>query len=145
MRVKRLRGNEPREWLLIFDIDDEVVSVLEEFAVAESIGGAWLTGLGAFREATLAYWNWESKSYEDLPVREQVEVVSLTGNLAHGPDESPILHAHVVIGRQDGSAGGGHLRNARVRPTLEVRVQELPTAIKRRRDASTGLTLLVAE
>jgi predicted DNA-binding protein with PD1-like motif len=32
----------------------------------------------------------------------------------------PKVHAHVIIGKSDGSAHGGHLLNAQVRPPLEV-------------------------
>jgi uncharacterized protein len=52
-------------------------------------------------------------------VREQVKVASLLGDVSSGKD-GPVVHAHVVLGRRDGSALAGHLLAVRVRPTLEL-------------------------
>jgi predicted DNA-binding protein with PD1-like motif len=90
----------------------------------------------------LGYWDWKAKDYEKIPIREQVEVVSLVGNIALAPDGSPRVHAHVVIGKRDGTAHGGHLIEAHVRPTLEVIVTEEPQHLQRRHDAPTGLALI---
>ena len=51
-------------------------------------------------------------------------------------------HAHVVVGRRDGTAHGGHLIEARVWPTLEVIIVESPQHLRRRFDAETGLALI---
>ena len=51
-------------------------------------------------------------------------------------------HAHVVLGRSDGSAIGGHLVEAHVRPTLEVVLVETPAHLRKRIDAETGLALI---
>ncbi len=70
-------------------------------------------------------------SYEEIPVREQVEVVSLVGDIALR-DGEPALHAHVVLARRDGSTVGGHLRRAIAWPTLEVVVTETPAHLHKR-------------
>ena len=75
---------------------------------------------------------------------EQVEVVSLLGDIALGPDGKPALHPHVVVSRADGSAMGGHLLEAHVRPTLEVVLTESPRYLHRRKDHESGLALIVA-
>jgi uncharacterized protein len=49
---------------------------------------------------------------------------------------------HVVIGKRDGSAHGGHLLEARVQPTLEVMIVESPATMQRTIDPATGLPLL---
>lgn len=54
----------------------------------------------------------------------------------------PQLHAHVVVGKSDGSAHGGHLLSARVRPTLEVVLVESPAYLRRETDEETGLALI---
>jgi uncharacterized protein len=79
--------------------------------------------------------------YKHIPIDEQVEVVSLVGNVARG-DDGPRLHAHVVVGRKDGAAYGGHLLEAVVRPTLEIVLVETPARLRRRTDPSTGLALI---
>ena len=40
---------------------------------------------------------------------------------------------------------GGHLLEAHVRPTLEVVLTELPRHLHKRKDAESGLALIVAE
>ena len=78
---------------------------------------------------------------ERIPVKEQVEVLALVGDIAL-QEGKPKLHAHVVLGRRDGSACGGHLLEARVRPTLEVIVTESPAHLRREHDPVTGLALI---
>jgi len=56
--------------------------------------------------------------------------------------EKPKLHAHIVVGRSDGGARGGHLLEGHVWPTLEVIVEELPKHLQRRTDPETGLALI---
>src|SRR5919106_1187106 len=73
-------------------------------------------------------------------LREQVEVLSLLGNVAVH-EGKPAVHAHVVVGKRDGTAHGGHLLEAHVRPTLEVIVVESPKHLYRERDDETGLPL----
>ena len=143
MRVKSLGSREgQRTLLVVFDIDDEVSDGLLTIAREHQVTGAYFTAIGALSEVTLGYWEWETKQYRRLPVREQVEVLSLAGNIALGPDGAPKVHAHIVISKRDGSAHGGHLLDARVRPTLEVMLVEVPEQLRRRIDARTGLPLL---
>jgi predicted DNA-binding protein with PD1-like motif len=68
-------------------------------------------------------------------------VLSLVGDIALA-DGEPQVHAHVVLGRADGSTVGGHLLEGRVWPTLEVIVTELPAALRKRHDEQTGLALI---
>ena len=60
-----------------------------------------------------AIFEWETKQYRPIPVDEQVEVASLVGDIALGPDGKPSIHLHAVLGRHDGTALAGHLLEAR--------------------------------
>jgi uncharacterized protein len=71
-----------------------------------------------------------------------VEVLSLLGDIAFGENGEPQLHAHCVFGKSDGAAIGGHLLEARVRPTLELMITESPISMQRRFDADSGLALI---
>ena len=71
-------------------------------------------------------------------------MLSLLGNVAVHHD-LPKVHAHVVVGKRDGTAHGGHLLEAHVRPTLEAIVVESPRHLERRTDEQTGLALLKAD
>jgi predicted DNA-binding protein with PD1-like motif len=127
--------------VLVLHTGDDALRAITEFAVSNRIEGGTFSAIGAFENATIAYWNWDTKEYEHIEVAEQVEVLSLNGSVARAGDD-PKLHAHVILGRRDGSTIGGHLIRATVRPTLEVFLVDLGTRLTRTRDKATGLWLL---
>jgi uncharacterized protein len=142
MRTKELLNqNGERMFAVIFQTGDDPLAGLNRFAAEHKLGGSSFTAIGAFSEATLGYFDWDRKDYDRIPVKQQVEVLALLGDLTL-QDGKPHLHAHVVLGRRDGSACGGHLLEARVRPTLEVIVTEAPAYLRRRRDPVSGLALI---
>jgi len=130
-----------KTFAVVFDKGDEVVAGLLAFAKENSLAASHFTAIGAFSDVTLGYFEWEKKDYRKLPVREQVEVLSLIGDVALNEGE-PKVHAHVVVGKVDGTAHGGHLMEAHVRPTLEVIVVESPEHLQRKTDEETGLALI---
>jgi uncharacterized protein len=131
-----------RTFALVLQQGDEAMHCLQEFAAAERLGGAQITAIGAFSSATLAYFDWETKTYQPIPVEEQVEVASLIGDIAIGPDGKPSVHAHAVLGRRNGAAVAGHLQEGQVRPTLEIIVTESPSHLCKAKDAESGLALI---
>jgi len=100
-----------------------------------------LLAIGAFSEILLGFFDRERKAYDEIPIREQVEVLALTGNFTE-QDTSPRLHAHAVVGKRDGSAYGGHLLRATVFPTLEVVATEVAAELRRAVDPETGVALI---
>jgi len=123
--------------ILVFDKGDEVLATLQQHLNERRIPSAWFQAIGAFESSTIAYWNRETKQYEDIAVDEQVEVLSLSGN---GTPKK--LHAHVVLGRRDGSTIGGHLKRGVVYPTLEMHLSVFDHELVRQRDEETGLDLI---
>ncbi len=113
-------ANGQRAFALILETGDNPMSCMAEFAREVRITGASITGIGAFSEATLAYFDWKRTRYEEIAVAEQAEVASLIGDIGVEDEDQPAVHVHVVLGRRDGSADAGHLLRARVRPTLEL-------------------------
>lgn len=142
MKSKLLSDRGERTFAVIFDTGDEVMSGLSAFAKEQHLAGSHMTAIGAFRDVTLGYFDWDKKDYRKIPVREQVEVLSLVGDVALDEDGQPKIHAHVVIGKADGTAHGGHLIEAHVRPTLEVIVVESPKHLQRRYDPHSQLALI---
>jgi predicted DNA-binding protein with PD1-like motif len=130
-----------KTFVLVFDTEDEVVSEITAFARENDLDAASMTAIGAFSGATLGYFDVQKSEFEKIPVEEQVEVLSLIGDIALNEGE-PELHAHVVLGRRDGTTRGGHLLEAHVRPTLEVVLVESPDHLQKRTDEETGLALI---
>lgn len=134
--------NGQKTYALVFDTGDEVMEGLTRFAKDEGLDAASLTAIGAFSDVTLGFYDLERQEYEKNPVEEQVEVVSLVGDVATKEDGDPQVHAHVVVGLRDGTAKGGHLLEAHVRPTLEVVLVESPVHLRRTMDEASGLALI---
>jgi predicted DNA-binding protein with PD1-like motif len=114
---------------------------LTRFAREHQLTAGHFTGLGAFSTAVLGFFDRRSKTYEEIVLDQQVEVLSLIGNFALHRNE-PKVHAHVVVGKRDGRAYGGHLLQGRVWPTLELIVVDSPAHLRRVSDEATGLPLL---
>jgi predicted DNA-binding protein with PD1-like motif len=124
-----------------FQKGDEVRKGLLEFARTNRFADAHLSGIGAFSEVTLGFFDRQQKKYIKIPITEQAEVLSFTGNIIPN-DGKPTLHAHVVIGKADGTAHGGHFLDGRVWPTLELILSEMPVHLWRSHDDETGLALI---
>lgn len=116
-------------------------STLLPWLSREDIGYATVTGLGAVRHARISYWNAESKEYETHELTEQMEVVSLVGNVSLR-NKQPFLHAHVNLGRRDLSVIGGHLNDLTVHPTLELWLRPEKDAVERELDEASGLYVM---
>lgn len=142
MHSRLLAEGPQRTYALIFDAGDEAMAGLVDFAERNDIDAASLTAIGGFRSATLAYFDVEAKQYHDIPCNEQVEVLTLAGDVARKQDGSRQVHMHAVVGRRDGSTRGGHVKEAMVRPTLEVVLTETPSHLRRTYDENVGLALI---
>ncbi len=142
MKAKLLNDDGEKTFALIFDTGDEVIAGLMAFAKEHKPRSARFTAIGAFSDVVLAYFDWPSKKYQEIPLSEQVEVLTLAGDIAWKEDGEPVVHAHVVVGRSDGSTRGGHLKAAHVRPTLELVLVEYPKHLERKHDPESGLALI---
>jgi uncharacterized protein len=137
-------GANERTFAVIFDAGDEVIASLEAFAAEERLSASQFSAIGAFKDAVLGYFDWGKKAYEKIPIEDQVEILSLIGDITL-KDGKPNIHAHVVVGKRDATAHGGHLLEARVRPTLEVILTEVPKHLTRHLDTKSGLALIGLE
>ena len=130
-----------RTFVLICETGDEAMKALTTFAAEQRLGASHFTAIGAFSRAVVAYFDWPSKQYRNVAIDEQVEVLSLIGDVTVEKGK-PKVHAHVVLGKSDATAHGGHLVEGLVRPTLEVVIGEAPRHLQRRFDAASGLALI---
>ncbi len=141
MKSKLIHEQSEKAYVVVFETGDEVTEGLLEFAKHNRLSASRFSAIGGFSKVTLGYFDIEAKQYRPIPLDEQVEVLSLVGNIALDRGE-PRIHAHVVVGKSDGSAHGGHLLDARVRPTLEVVLVESPKHLERVPDPRFGLPLI---
>jgi predicted DNA-binding protein with PD1-like motif len=137
--VSESSGGE-KTYAVIFGKGDEVLSGLTEFAEQEKATSGHFTAIGALQGARFGWFDSAQKAYRNIPINQQVELISLLGDvgLVNG---APQIHAHGVVGFPDGSVRGGHLLQAFVWPTLEVFFTCCPTALVKTRDEETNLFL----
>jgi uncharacterized protein len=145
MKVKLLNDHGGlRTYGVVLGTGDEAMGAITAFAVEQGLRATQFTAIGAFSRVVVAYFDWPSKTYRHIPIDEQVEVLSLLGDITL-EKQTPKVHAHIVVGKSDASAHGGHLVEGVVRPTLEIVLTETPAHLQRRFDAESGLALVDPE
>ena len=142
MQVRQIAENPDGEktYAVIFGEGDEVLSGLTEFAERENVTSGYFTAIGALQSARFGWFDAERNAYRDIPISQQVELISLIGDVGLVNDRPPI-HAHGAVGFPDGNVRGGHLLQAFAWPTLEVFFTSCPTALLKKRDVGTNLFL----
>lgn len=141
MRCKQI-ADSPKTFAVIMQTGDEITTELKKFASSRNLGGSSFKAIGALSHVQLGWFNWETKQYETaIELREQVELISLIGDIAM-KGSNPEVHAHATVARRDGSAHGGHLMKATVRPTCELILTESPEYLQKTFDAESGLALI---
>jgi predicted DNA-binding protein with PD1-like motif len=128
--------------VVILDSGEEAFTALTRFANEARITAASVTAIGAFERATVGWFDFTSKTYRKIEIKEQCEVLSAIGDVAVGDDGKASLHVHIVLGLSDGSTRGGHLLAGTVRPTLEVVLTEVPAKLRRKKRADLGIALI---
>lgn len=143
MRWKLINADPPVTYAIAPVTGGEAIKCLSAFVREQEIEAASITAMGAFR-ALLGYFEWQSKQYQKIPVEEQVEVLSLLGDVAVS-EGKPTLHIHAVLGKSDSSVAGGHLLSSEVRRTREVIITQSPSYLRKAEDPETDLALLAID
>lgn len=126
----------------ILDINngEEITAALNKFCEDHKIWAGSIIGLGAVKEATLRFFDPETKRYVDKTFSEQMEICNLTGNISQMHGEV-YLHLHITLGREDYSVIGGHLLSAVINGVGEFIVQKIDGNVNRIHNPSRGLNL----
>ncbi len=137
MRYQRFEDR----YVVRIESGEPLIDTLTEFLRTERVEFASLSAAGAVSWVRLGYWNPRTHAYEYHEFDEQLEVVSFEGNSAL-KDGAPFLHLHGVFGRHDFTAVAGHIKDARIHPTLEIWLRTEDVPVRRIHDAASGLDLL---
>ena len=89
----------------------------------------------------LGYFNRGTREYLRRTVSEEMEIVSLAGNLTN-KESQPFAHLHIVLGGRNHEAVAGHLFEGKTGATCELIVRPLTGFVQRKLDPATGLYLL---
>ncbi len=138
-------------YLLRFDRGEDVSVEFKKWADGigmKDLKAAMFTMLGAAQKVTLAYYNLHEKKYYDKEITEDVEIITVAGNIAWKKDDAgnfgAIIHAHGTFGGPECQVWGGHVKSMIVSVTCEVSVIILDGEGEavRELDESCGLALM---
>ncbi len=139
VKMRYIQQKYKNSFLLRLYKGEDIIESLQKFCQHESnIGSGTIRGIGAVSCAKLGFF--DGKEYKENIFNENLEVLSLIGNIA----ADNMVHLHGVFGRVDGSCVGGHLMlGCVVSVTCEIQIHVLEPSISRAIDPSTKLNLLV--
>ncbi len=142
MQVRKVseQPNGQKVYAIVFGENDDVLSGLTAFAVREKITAGHLTGIGGFSRAKLGCFDFTKKAYRDIPITEQVEVISIIGDVGL-LDGKPQVHVHSGVSLHDGQMRAGHLLEATVYPTLEIYFTSVPAKLVKQRNVEQGIAV----
>lgn len=125
---------------------EKLAQCLNDFFAETKVDGAWILGLGGVQQATLGFYNLQTKQYKWKTFDKTMEVTSLQGNVAIGEDGKPVFHLHATLSDEEFNAFGGHVKDLTVGGTLEIfihRTDDMP--LTRKQNTEVGLALLELE
>ena len=141
MQYQLINDDQQKTFAVILESGEEVMEKIIEFAKEQKISTSQFTAIGAFSNTIVGFFDFSIRDYKKIPFKEQMEVLTLNGDITLFKGEYKI-HAHVVLGKEDGTAHGGHLLKATVHPTLEIILNESPAYLSREINQDTGLALI---
>jgi len=117
------------------------VEELKKFCYENQIEAAVFNAIGAAREIDIAWYDVKAKQYVTTLIAEDLEIVSLTGNISKLGDDC-IVHSHGVFSNKAMETKAGHVNKAVISGACEVILQRLEGTIHRAHDTETGLNLM---
>jgi hypothetical protein len=141
MQSKLLNQGPEKTFALVLQYGEDPMEEIRKFAIKERLRACRFTAVGAFSETEVGFFDFSIKDYQHIRFGEQTEVLSMLGDITVYQDK-PQVHAHVVLGKRDGTACGGHLLKAVVHPTLEIILTESPSWMQRKMDPESGIPLI---
>lgn len=119
----------------------DIIEGLSAFIRDNNIKAGIIKGIGAVSSAKLGYFNQNTKAYEERLFDENMEIVSLIGNISL-KDNEPFPHLHASFSKRDFTLVGGHLMADTIVYAFEFVIFSLSgKPMEREFDEETGLFL----
>ncbi|QER42746.1 DNA-binding protein [Thermodesulfobacterium sp. TA1] len=120
---------------------EDLFKWLTEKAKELNIKAGMVSGIGAVTKATIGYYDQIKREYIIKNFNQPMEILSLKGNISV-KDGVSFAHLHVVLGKEDFTAIGGHLFEGSEVFAFEFEIVEFEgEAFTRGFDDQTGLYL----
>src|SRR5437868_278914 len=102
----------------------DILDYLTAFCKKNDIRCGAIAVIGATSEATVGYYDQVKHVYAKTLLREEMEIVSCTGNVSL-KDGAPFLHLHAVLSDVELACYGGHVFPGSKVFAAEAHIQEL--------------------
>lgn len=129
--------------LIRLDPGDEILASLKQICAHEGVTLGAVQGIGAVNRTVLGLFDPTAKQYHANTFEENLEIVSLTGNVT-AMDGEVYLHLHMAVSDLQGRVFGGHLSEAMVSVTAEIIITRVEGAVNRKFNEEIGINLLEA-
>ena len=112
-----------RDVFVRLDPGDELHESLRSLSQHGITAAAITSGIGRVLETEIGYLDGDGV-YQTVVHKEAMELLSVEGNLAPGPD-GPFTHIHIVLSDDGHAVRGGHLIGTTVAVTAEIHLRDL--------------------
>ncbi|GAB4334640.1 MAG: DNA-binding protein [Candidatus Abyssubacteria bacterium] len=130
-----------RTFLCRLPHDADLLDWLVRFATEQKMQMATISVIGAVETAKVAYYDQRQKSYSEIAIDKNLEIVSCTGNISI-KEGKLFAHCHAVFSDDCGETFGGHVATGTIIFAAEAHVQEIVGhELVREYDDVTGLAL----
>ena len=129
------------KYIVRLNVGEEIVESVKKFAQEENIRFGTVTGIGAINKAKIGLFNTETKEYQSTILEEDMEIVSLAGNITEMNGE-PYIHLHIALANSEHNVKAGHLNMAVISATGEIIIEAIDGYVDREFDDDIGLNLL---
>lgn len=128
-------------YVIRLDRGERVIESITKFAKEKGIQSAFFQAIGGVDNAEIGYYDLKQQKYFFRVYEDELELVSMNGNIAM-TDGAPLVHAHAVVADTQGVCTGGHVKEMRISISFEMVLQPFRDEIDRMHDKETGLKLL---
>jgi predicted DNA-binding protein with PD1-like motif len=119
----------------------DLITSIESFCRDQGVNLGTFSLIGAVTSVTLGAYDQRQQVYVSDQQTAPLEILSCSGNISL-KGGVPFVHAHAVLGKEDGSTLGGHLFSDTLIFAGEIYIQEwLGPPLVRQHDNETGLML----
>jgi len=104
--------------------------------------------IGATKEISIAWFDIHAKEYVQREIQQELEIISLLGNVAVGNGlpaleaGEVIVHAHGSFSDKDMQVMAGHVNKLIVGAACEIVLEKIEGKIEKGYDSETGLRLM---
>ncbi len=121
---------------------EDVLETVEKVAASHGIRTASLSAVGALSKARLAFFDRATRTYKEMSIDKDLEIVSCIGNVCMN-EGKPMVHLHMSVADDSGNCYGGHVRKGcQISITMELFLIEAAEDVTKEKDSATGLNLM---